>query len=288
MTYDDTYYLHCSAKGLGDAVSALYVAAPLSTYLRERDSKLVLCTDQSDWFYQHVNEPNLYYEPYREDGVDMNVDYDKQLRESRSRKQWYLDAVVREASWVRSPVAIRAPQLHPFTGKLPDAYMEQGYVVLAPYSAWHHRAWPIVQWIKLARELALAGWRVMVIDREEDRLREHFSTVPCEFFYGQSPEWVANAVRGAALVIGNDSGIAHLGGLFAVPTIAVMAQLSPALVFSHTAVQAVTPDTGCSPCAWLGSRGWINSCDSLGCAALHSVSFKQVYNKAMTVLRNQR
>jgi hypothetical protein len=281
------YHVHLSCQGLGDSVCGLYAAAGIADSLPKGDT-ITLHTRHMDWLARS-SAPGLIladHDSSPDTGFDMNQLYDLQLRESRSRKRWFSDAITSHYSLTKAEP--RSPRVDKANASPPDDYLPQSYVVLAPFSAWESRSWPVMQYIKLASELTRMGWRVVVVDGSGEKLEQHFRNTSVQWFYGMKPEFIVDMLSNAALVIGNDSGIPHIAGLMGTPTIAVMAQLTPTLVFSHTDVQCVMPNCGCSPCAWQGYRGWIESCDRLGCAALNSISFTDVFQRAMSILRNQK
>ncbi len=93
-----------------------------------------------------------------------------------------------------------------------------GAVFLCPFSHSRSREWPLASWTILESLLRARGVRTVICHSGADR---------CEAFAGElaagfPPDRLAGAFLNAALVIGNDSGPAHLAGVLGVPALAVV------------------------------------------------------------------
>ena len=165
-------------------------------------------------------------------GIDLYAGYNESLKAGTGRKQWYANNLARRAGIESfSPVA---PNVNKTI--IEKRIGSERYVLLAPFSAWSGREWPAAHWARLTHQLHDEGFEVIAIDSTGDgrRLKETFSSTPAKWFWGQSPEWVTDAMLGAHAFIGNDSGMAHLAGMLGVRTIAVHAQVSPVQLWRHT------------------------------------------------------
>ncbi len=93
-----------------------------------------------------------------------------------------------------------------------------GAVVLCPYSAWPNREWPLLAWATVAELLRMGGYRVVVLGakRQDDRPTYPFSG---EVVMDTEAEAVTGILMNAALVIANDSGMAHLAGIVGTETV---------------------------------------------------------------------
>lgn len=89
-------------------------------------------------------------------------------------------------------------------------------VLLFPECAWPVRAWPRSYWHELARLLKEAGVELAILT--ENR-REEFGAYRC--IHGELLSFVAGAMQRAQLVIGNDSGPAHLAGTIGTRTLVI-------------------------------------------------------------------
>src|SRR3990167_7099499 len=91
------------------------------------------------------------------------------------------------------------------------------------------RAWPLKYWIELATRLIASGQRVIICDQFVARCKnipgEH---LPISLFD------VLRLIKGAGLVICNESGGAHMAGLFDPPTLVLSAWLHPEKVYDPT------------------------------------------------------
>ena len=268
-----------SAMGIGDSTCALYAACGLADALGE----VTYHVRHFDWLtdFSHPNLTLVRHQDNMHMGSDMNWDYDKQLQTASSRKQWYTDNVLR--SWnIQAHVTPVAPKF--ITKPAPVITDKKNYVLISPFADYSSRTYQNVHWARVVDLLYDRGIEVVVIGLDQERLRSAFGKTPAPYFWGQSTAWVRSAIANAACVIGNDSGIPHIAGLYNVPTVAVMAHLAPSMVFSHTNVVAITPPAPCSPCSWQGSRGWRQSCDELGCSALQSISPETIVGRVIKLL----
>jgi hypothetical protein len=269
--------LHVTCPGIGDAICALYAACGAANALRRQQPAAVVrfFTRHTGWL-QRVLHPGVEVRPIGsgpdDAWIDVGRDYNGHLARATSRKQWYCDNI--------------APGLTPS----PPAFVDRRvysrrfdrtpYVVLAPFADWSSRQWPVSHWRYLTALLYDAGFHSVILDGPGDgsRLRQAFEDLPQEWstwFWGCSEEWVADALLDATAFVGIDSGMTHYAGLLGVPTIAIMAHLPPDLVFSHTGVRAITPQTSCTFCRWEPERGYRTICDA-ACSALATVAPEQV------------
>jgi hypothetical protein len=72
--------------------------------------------------------------------------------------------------------------------------------------------------VELGFILRDAGYSIKFVTEQ----RDYAFFMPFHCIVGQSWQWIAAAIQVAKLVIGNDSGPAHLAGTIGTPTIAVM------------------------------------------------------------------
>ncbi|RYC69635.1 glycosyltransferase family 9 protein [Spirosoma sordidisoli] len=273
---------YVSAGGLGDSVSGLYAACGLADQGGEGNT-VVFHTRHPSWLAS-FSHPNLVLAPHLDNqpmGPDMNEGYDAQLHYAQSRKQHYCTNLGRQ--YVIEGVRPARPRYHTELPFVLEPSLSP-YVVLSPFSAYSSRAWPLMHWVRLAIRLGEAGFHVVVLDSNEEKMAP-FQHTGASWWFGMHPSWVMGCLEHAAAVVANDSGLAHAAGLLGTPTVAVMAQLSPLQVFSHTDVQGVIPSASCSPCAWRGDRGWRKPCDDLGCSALHSIPVETVLQRTVSITR---
>jgi ADP-heptose:LPS heptosyltransferase len=112
------------------------------------------------------------------------------------------------------------------------------YAVIAPFAAYDSRNWPQEKWRELAVKLNDAGIVPIIIamDRHRERTEKAFTGCDVMLCVGHPADAVLDLICHAFIVIGNDSGIAHIGGLMGSPTVAVHAG-----TFSHSFLYDFAP-----------------------------------------------
>lgn len=91
-------------------------------------------------------------------------------------------------------------------------------VLIFPDSYSAVRVWPKNYFVELGLMLQNAGHTVKYVTEQ----RDYAFFMPFHNIVGQSWDYIAGAIQSAKLVIGNDSGPAHLAGTIGTPTIAIM------------------------------------------------------------------
>ncbi len=111
-----------------------------------------------------------------------------------------------------------------------------GRIVLAPFSAWADRTWPLDRWLELEKLLLANGFQCVVLDDHHDRAGAFQSPkLLCE-----TPARVCAAIAAGACLIGNDSGMVHVAGLLRAPAVAVVHPHSDVgIVGLHPTVRAI-------------------------------------------------
>ncbi len=103
-------------------------------------------------------------------------------------------------------------------------------IVLFPFAAHEIRCWPLKNWIQLTEELIKEGYRVIISDPFPARCKN----LPGEHQTGTSMLDVLRLLKGCKMVIANESGGAHLAGLFETPTLVLSGWLDPEKVYDYT------------------------------------------------------
>lgn len=273
--------VYSSGRGIGDTISALYAVWGMV----KAGHKVRYHAKNYDWLSRVKPIDGL--EIVREGGnvgVDMNANYTGQLRSGVSRKQWYCDNLARGLGLDSFSAAV------PEVDKVPGAKVidAEKYVILSPFSAYTTREWPKSHWQRLADLIYEAGCLPVALggagNAQQRRLEDYFSVTKAVWFWGQSAEWVQDAMLHAEAVIGNDSGMVHVASLLGVKSVAIHAQISPEALWDCTDVIPVFSGESCAGCAWDGAKGWRKSCDNAGCSALMGITPSSV----MTALRASR
>jgi len=260
--------------GIGDAVVAYYAACGLAN----AGYRVHFHTYHPDWFafFEH---PGVTVLRDVKGVIDCGGDYDYQLQMVSERKrftrgQFYADAIAMQAEIDRFAPA-RPKTFAPAASPIPA-----GKIIVSPFSSEHARTYPAFRWREIVRKLTAAGESVIALGSLTDaaRLHEMFHNLDITWHYGMTPNWVMSALASAKLVIGNDSGITHCAGLAGVPTLAIMAQLTPEVVFGDApSVRGIVPGGwACYGCAGKAPRYRGDPC-AVKCDALFSVEPAAVF-----------
>ncbi|MEQ9811183.1 MAG: glycosyltransferase family 9 protein [Azospirillaceae bacterium] len=143
-----------------------------------------------------------------------------------------------------------------------------GRAVLLPQAAWPVRQWPLAYFIDLADALEQRGYTVILMGSRKDAVARHGRRWYAGFELTRS----AALLSGADLVVANDSGPAHLGGVLGVQTVALCGPTRGATVFAHdhnihpiAVARSMLPCVGCH---FDERAGYRRACRSGGCRAL--------------------
>ena len=102
---------------------------------------------------------------------------------------------------------------------LGTAYKDR--VLLFPRSHDLNREWPISHWINLEATLKAAGYKTTVLIPDDDLSAKRVTGLVGPIVAGLPADKLAGAMLNARIVVGNDSGPAHLAGLLGVPAIVI-------------------------------------------------------------------
>jgi ADP-heptose:LPS heptosyltransferase len=144
--------------------------------------------------------------------------------------------------------------------KLRQRGLTPGRVALAPGARHAAKAWPAAHWRELAQALAAEGHGLLLLGDETERpLCEEVAAgidgavnLAGRVAVGELPE----ALRGAALLVGNDSAMNHLAPLVNVPCLALFGPTSPRFGFAPWGARdrTIYVEPRCSPCSKHGRR----------------------------------
>ena len=100
----------------------------------------------------------------------------------------------------------------------------ESYAVLHPFASAPEKAWPVQNFVELARRLREQGLPSHIVAGPEDNVKPFASH---EILKGAPLEQVKNLMAGAELFIGNDSGPAHIAAAFGVPVVVLFGPSDP-------------------------------------------------------------
>lgn len=276
--------IRLSANGIGDAVFAVYAAVGAAN----AGWRIRLHVRGPEWF-KRIMHPNLSIHSWestvmedahceigessgqmrRAGRQEMVIELEKaptaQLRYGDSRAEWYAraigDAVVpaRPATILQKPYKVR--------------FEYRPYAVLAPFAAWPQRDWAPAHWSRLAMLLTDMGYETIAIGTGDKacEMRQTFEGTNTYWAIDHEPDWVIDTLLGCAVLIGGDSGLVHVAGLYGVPTVCIHAQLPATFLFQEApSVRSLTPSTRCAFCRWQTDRGWTDACKQT-CSALQTI-----------------
>ncbi|HEX7447675.1 MAG TPA: glycosyltransferase family 9 protein [Pirellulales bacterium] len=184
------------------------------------------------------------------------------------------------------PATVRRPKVH-----LPPDDVEwatatkqdlggDDLVLLFPQTHWTPREWPACYWVDLAWGLNERNVRTAVfLGREDSR----FANTP-RSFWGFPLTKVAALMAVSAMVIGEDSGPAHLAATIGTPTVVLSGPTRPECVFGHVPeVTALSSDEepNCSGCHF--ASPFRSACDQ-GCQMLYSLKPHTVLGRIISEL----
>ncbi len=209
--YQPVIQVECTSQGIGDGMVALCCATGLKRDHPEAEIVMACKPHAAAWveLFEGVDrvvtaaeriEPT--YRPYAND--DPLLARDPKPRWERQADRCGTRAVL------PTPRPASPTEMHwaaPFAGR----------IALVPFAAWPDRTWPLTSWLELERLLMDQGYGCFVLDDRKGRIGAFQSPkVP-----GAPAAAVAAALRDAAAVVANDSGMAHVAGLLGRPTLAL-------------------------------------------------------------------
>jgi hypothetical protein len=150
-------------------------------------------------------------------------------------------------------------------------------VLVFPHGIWKPRVWPVPYYVELCALMKKAGIKFKVVLKERDY---DFSEFHCKD--EKSLSEVAAAVQMSQLVIGNDSGPAHLAGTLKVKTLAIHGPTTDRIYSHIPEVESfIKKSIGCSGCHCLPP--FRTSC-SLGCHELYRTYPEDVFARVIEIL----
>ncbi|HEX7447629.1 MAG TPA: glycosyltransferase family 9 protein [Pirellulales bacterium] len=153
-------------------------------------------------------------------------------------------------------------------------------VLLFPQALFPSRTWPAAYWVDLAWQLKEKNIATMVMLAYEDK---RFTNTP-RYAWGYALNQIAALMTVSNLVVGNDSGPAHLAGTIGVPTIVALGPTRRECVFGHLPeVIGLSSDAppGCAGCSF--SAPYRAACDQ-GCQMLYALKPDAILQRVLEEL----
>jgi len=255
--------------GIGDIICSLYGVQSLALLYPE--SEIVLYMRNQFQWVALADIPQLRMARYKEYRHIPNAVYLHQKQDDKhmhSPKRLYASKLNVEP--VRPKIKAEIIKSEPV--------FKDKYIVLSPFASQNNRTWATKNWKVIAEQLSGEGYRVIALDAA--LTKERCKEIGVEYFCGMTAAWTANVCSNAALLIGNDSGMAHLGGWIGVKTLVIMSQLLPEQFYDMTGNRFVIPNQKCTGCRFNHSLGYEADCNN-ECWVLQTAKTETVFNKAM-------
>lgn len=268
-------------RGIGDAVGLAWLAegmretsTPLSFYAKRGSMQHTILS----LLQQRVTD-----DPGDSELLLIPDSYGPEIRDGarKLRLEYLCDLMGFQLSYARPEIQFASAELEwaaKATSELGD-----DLVLLFPQTDWNARQWPSCYWVDLAWELHNRGVPVLVVLGHEEK---QYLNTP-RYLWGHDIKAVAALMQRARIVVGNDSGPAHLAGTMGTKTLAICGPTKAYCVFGHIpdvmAVSSHEPP-GCAGCHF--QAPYRAACD-LGCQALYALKLDVILNLVLAHLQGE-
>lgn len=165
-----------------------------------------------DWQKQMLR---MFQMPVTDDSSGAVVTHEDYLKAVRTDSPLgYMDWIAYHHGVTERP---KRPRLNMVPMDREMGHRDSADILIFPHSYSPVRTWPANYFVELGLILRNAGFSVKFITEQ----RDYVFFMPFHCVVGQSWDYIAAAIQSARLVIGNDSGPAHLAGTIGTPTIAI-------------------------------------------------------------------
>lgn len=159
-----------------------------------------------------------------------------------------------------------------------------GDVLIFPHGIWTPRVWPKNYFVELGSLLTREGYKVRFAMKE----RDYAFFMPFHCIVGKNFNFLASTIQQSRLVIGNDSGPAHLSGTIGTKTISIQGPTQGKRIYGHIpeVEPFEKPMLSCAGCHCLPPHdggGWKVSCET-GCHQLYRTFPEEVFERARAIL----
>jgi heptosyltransferase-1 len=270
--------LRNSGGGIGDQVCGLYVCQALKE--KHISATVEYYTKYPEWLielHDIVIKPYSHYFISPPANIDLYID--SSSRKYYAKKKWSRKEIYADRLGITNVKLVR-PELKK------NYSFKNSYILLFPFAAWKDREWKLDKWLLLENMLEAEGFKTMVCGqgnrKAEIDLFSGEKAIECK------PKEVIDRMLNASLVVANDSGMAHVAGMYGVPTVAILSgQFDTTHLFSETDVSGVLPaKQKCSDCKIIRRRNVASNCRN-GCEALNSIEPKTVFDEILRLFFHQ-
>lgn len=229
-----------SANGIGDAILGLMVTEGLRRarpeckivfVVKAHCHEWVSLFNGYDWLALNSMTGVESYDPYSS--------YGRQLQEKLAKPRWEYYADV--CGTTATVPTYRELPAHAVDWARPYA----GRVVLSPWSTDKLRTWSLAHWLTLESLLHARGIDTVILDDRLDRARAFRGAK----ILNEAPVRVGAVIHAALCLVGNDSGMPHVAGMFRTPAIVLCGSMHGSKIFgAYPTVQSLQGELSCSPC----------------------------------------
>ena len=210
--------IRCSSNGIGDMVCGAYVAQSLKE--RFPNKIITYYVIQPEWF-KYIDGVNIKHylkmEQLAIDVYSIAPNVRNKIWNKISRKQLYCSKIT-FTKLNPKPPRVCVPNYNKF-----------GSILLFPYALWKDRNWNLDGWISLEQRLYKTYKNVIVVGTPDQDVSMFMNGVN-----NIDKREVLELILNSKCVVSNDSGMAHIGGLYGIPTVAIINFFSHDQLFSHT------------------------------------------------------
>jgi len=174
------------------------------------------------------------------------------------------------------------PDIMYWAKQIIDNTQNRKVVGVAPYATSEQRTWPDENWVLLLERLLAGGYKPIMIGGPGEGERSRF--YPCVRFWGMGPQRTAAMLAQCNIVVGNDSGMAHVASMLDIPTIVIGAPTDTPRIFGwYGKTVCVQARSECSMCYWRRGRRFRQECN-YRCRVIGAIEPAEVYKTLSGIL----
>ncbi len=268
-----------AAGGIGDGILGLTAcagfkkhnpAAAVEYKVSGQAMPFVRLFEGYDLLSGHSGPARLYGDRQMDDG------YAHEYNTKSAVPRW-----IRYANNVGAPESV-VPPLRDREAVMAAGADKAGVVALCPFSHASDREYGVPGWIDFEARLIAAGIPTVVV---------HSNSHKCWLFRSPriaevSPERTAGVLANAAVVVGGDSGLTHLGGALGTPTVALCGQTRGDKIYGvYGCVTSLQGPLKCTGCYCNGP--WFGDNCRPRCQDLQAITPDRIFKAVQDLLRKR-
>jgi hypothetical protein len=188
--------------------------------------------------------------------------------------------------WIADRLGVTAKPQRPKLNMTPMdrelGRMASAQILIFPHGVWPTRVWPKAYYLELALMLAAQGYTIKIVCEERD-----YDFLSYHQIFKKPWGYIAGAIQWANLVIGNDSGPAHLAGTIGTRALAIHGPTQERIYAYLPEVTSYRKKAlPCAGCHCLPPFPKGGACSS-GCGELYRTFPEDVFAAAVAILEQQ-